>query len=238
MKYVKLLAASSALVLAGAANAGEFSSSIAATSDYDFRGISLSATDPALQVSVDWAADNGFYAGAWASNIDYGSDVDGDLELDLYLGLSGETGAGLGWDVGLVYYTYPGSSSSATQSKIDAYPEIYAGVSYGIFEFKQWIADYPGSSDDIGYYTEAGVGFELPAGFTLGLHVGYNYGDFFDGTEYADYSIAVGYTLGNFDLELKYVDNSLSSSDALFTKDDVFNSEGRAIFTVSTSLPW
>ena len=236
MKYVKLLAASSALMLAGTASAAEFSSTVAVTSDYDFRGITLSAKDPALQVSVDWATENGGYFGAWASNLDYGDDIDGDLELDLYFGFTGETGAGLGWDVGLVYYVYPGSSSSATQDSIEAYPEIYGGVSYGIFEFKQWIANYPGSTT--GYYTEAGVSYELPAGFTVGAHVGYNYGEAFEDTEYADYSVSLGYTLGNFDLELKYVDNSLSSSDALYSTDDVFNSEGRVIFTVSTTLPW
>ena len=69
------------------ASADGFSSTVTGVSDYDFRGVSLSATDPALQASVDFAADSGFYAGAWVSNIDYGSAIDGDIELDLYGGL-------------------------------------------------------------------------------------------------------------------------------------------------------
>jgi uncharacterized protein (TIGR02001 family) len=236
MKQVKWFAAGAALAVAGAAHAGEFSSTITATTDYDFRGVSLSAKDPALQVSLDWAADSGFYVGAWASNIDSGPDVDGDLELDLYGGFSGETAGGLGWDVGLVWYLYPDSSASATKEKIADYPEIYAGISYGPFELKQWYSNDLFGADVDGLYTEANASFELPAGFTLGLHLGYNYGDAFDGFEYLDYSVAVGYTLGNFDLELKYTGTDLSGQDKI--TDDVFNTEGRVIFSVSTTLPW
>ena len=77
---------------------------VTAVSDYDFRGISLSAKDPALQGSIDWAAANGFYVGAWASNIDYGPGVDGDIEVDLYAGFAGEVVQGLqtfGHELGL-----------------------------------------------------------------------------------------------------------------------------------------
>jgi hypothetical protein len=53
-----------------------------------------------------------------------------------------------------------------------------------------------------------------------------------------DYSIGVTYTLGHFDLGLKWVDNDLDSGDFLYTEGDVFNSEGRAVFSVSTTFPW
>jgi uncharacterized protein (TIGR02001 family) len=236
MKHVKCLVASIALAASGSAVAGEWSSTITATSDYDFRGVTLSAKDPALQASIDWAAESGFYVGAWASNIDYGSDVDGDIELDLYGGYAGETSGGLGYDVGGVWYTYPGSSSSANKFKIEDYPELWAGLSYGMFDVKQWWAiDYGGGSDDA-FYTEGNLTFEPAENFSIGLHLGYNYGDAFDGSEYMDYAVSVGYTLGNFDLELKYTGTDLSGSDKI--TDDVFNTEGRVIFSVSTTLPW
>ena len=228
------------LMATGAVAQAEVTGTVTAVSDYDFRGVSLSAKDPALQGSIDWAAENGIYLGAWASNIDYGNAYDGDIELDLYGGFAGETEAGLGWDVGLVYYTYPDSSGSATKSEIKDYPELYAGLTYSFFEVKQWYTnDYSGSDKD-GFYTEGNANFELPANFTLGLHLGYNYGDAFEGEDgaedfdYLDYSLGVGYTLGHFVLNLKYVDNDLDEQ----TKDDVFNSEGRAIFSVSTTFPW
>src|SRR5512139_1254680 len=209
------------LLVSGAAAHAELSGTVGVVSDYDFRGISLSAKDPALQGSIDWASESGFYVGAWGSNIDYGQGVDGDIEIDLYAGYAGETEGGLGWDVGLVYYTYPGADD------ISDYPEIYGALSYKWFEFKQWYSNDLSGTDLDGWYTEGNASFELPANFGLNLHLGYNFGDAFDDTEYMDYSIGVAYTLGNFDLELKWVDNDLSNGDILYTKDDVFNSEGR-----------
>lgn len=222
------------LMAAGAVANAEVTGTVTAVSDYDFRGVSLSAKDPALQASIDWASESGFYAGAWASNIDYGNDVDGNIELDLYGGFAGETEAGLGWDVGLVYYTYPDSSESNTKAEIKAYPELYAGLTYSFFEVKQWYTnDYSGTDEDA-FYTEGNANFELPANFTLGLHAGYNYGDAFEDFEYVDYAVSVGYTLGHFDLGLKYVDNDMDEQ----IESDVFNSEGRVIFSVSTTFPW
>ncbi|HEY7740572.1 MAG TPA: TorF family putative porin, partial [Steroidobacteraceae bacterium] len=72
MRYPTALVAVGLLCATAAANA-EVSYTVTAVSDYDFRGVSLSAKDPALQASIDYAHDSGFYAGAWASNIDYGS---------------------------------------------------------------------------------------------------------------------------------------------------------------------
>jgi uncharacterized protein (TIGR02001 family) len=231
MKLRQGVAAALLLVSGAAANA-EVTGTVGAVSDYDFRGVSLSAKDPALQGSIDWAGESGFYVGVWGSNIDYGNDVDGDIEIDLYAGYAGETAGGLGWDVGLVYYTYPGADD------VDDYPELYVGVSYKWLELKQWYTNDYGGTDDDGWYTEGNASFELPANFGLNLHLGYNYGDVFDGTEYMDYSVGVGYTLGNFDLELKYVDTDLSRGDAAFSSSDVFNTEGRVIFGVSTTFPW
>src|SRR5690348_2212837 len=44
------------------------SGSVALTSDYRFRGITLSDGLPALQLDVDWSAPQGWYAGAFASS--------------------------------------------------------------------------------------------------------------------------------------------------------------------------
>lgn len=223
------------LAVAGTAHA-QFSATITATSDYDFRGVSLSAKDPALQASLDYAfGETGFYVGAWGSNIDYGDDVDGDIEVDLYTGYDGAINDDTGWTVGLTWYTYPGSSNSATRSKIEAYPEAWLGINYKGLDLKQWYAfEYDGTNDAL--YTEANYTFELPQNFSLSLHAGYNYGDAFEDFEYFDYSVAVGYELGNFGLELKYTGTDLSGDDKV--TDDVFNTEGRLVFSVSTTLPW
>lgn len=116
MRYVRILAALGLLAAAAAANA-QVTSTWTLTNDYDFRGASQSATDPAVQASIDYAHESGWYVGAWASNVDFGP-ADVDYEVDLYTGFSGGDENGLGWDVGLVYYSYPDESDFN-------YPEIY-----------------------------------------------------------------------------------------------------------------
>lgn len=224
------------LAVAGAAQA-QFSSTITAVSDYDFRGVSLSAKDPALQASLDYAfGETGFYVGAWASNIDYGDGADGDLELDLYAGYEAAINDDLSWNVGAVYYTYPGSDNTATKSKISSYPELSVGIDWKGLGLKQWYAiDYGGSSNDA-LYTEANYTFALPQNFSFTLHAGYNYGDAFDSFEYFDYSATVGVDVGRFSLALKYTGTDNSGADKV--TDDVFNNEGRVLFSVSTTLPW
>jgi uncharacterized protein (TIGR02001 family) len=226
--------AAAALSLTAMAASAEITGTIGAVSDYDFRSVSLSAKDPALQGSIDYAHDSGFYAGVWGSNIDSGDDVDGDIEVDLYLGIANQINDDLGYDVGIVYYTYPGSDD------IDAYPEIYAGLTYKWFEFKQWYSNDNGATDEDAFYTEVNASFDLVENLSLGLHLGYNYGDYFTEPsvgiedEYLDYSVGLNYTLGHFDLGLKYVDNDMDHQ----VEDDVFNSEGRVIFSISTTFPW
>lgn len=229
----------------------EVTGTAALTSDYDFRGVSLSAEDPAIQGSIDYAHENGFYASAWASTLDYGSDYDGSLELDLSAGISGETDIGIGWDVGLVWYTYPGSDSSETKSKIEDYGEAYLGGSYKMFDAKVWYADDYGDTGESAWYTELNASFDLPAGLTLGLHVGQSFGDYWDAVadaaesdlettgidgDYTDWSIGLGYTVGNFDLNLRYVDTNTDSE--LQVNNDAFANDSRIVFTVTTSFPW
>jgi len=240
MKKLRWLLASVALATWGGASAGEFSATVTATTDYDFRGVTQTAQDPALQASIDWAADGGFYTGAWASNVDFGDCCDESVELDLYVGFGGGDEEGLTWDVGAVYYLYPGGDN------LD-YPEIYAGVAYGIFDVYVWYSWDFFAYGESAYYLEGNVNIPLPQDFGLVLHAGYNGGDSFPtidpvegvliGDSYVDYKVGVTKTWGNFEFELAWVDGS-DYEVADGTPDNVLSSEGRAIFTVSTTFPW
>jgi uncharacterized protein (TIGR02001 family) len=234
MKNVKWLVASVALAVAGVANAGDLSMTVTATSDYDFRGVTQTAQDPALQLSVDWAAENGLYVGAWGSNVDFGDCCDENVELDLYAGFAGGDEEGLTYDVGGVYYMYPGADD------LD-YPEIYAGVAYGMFDAKLWYSWDFFALDEDAYYIEGNMNVPLPAEFGLALHVGYSDGTVFDDFEgyesYFDYSVGITRSFGGFDFELKWVDGSdWKALDG--TPGDVLSSEARVILSVSTTLPW
>lgn len=233
MKNVKWLAAGVALMAAGVAHAGEFSMTVTATSDYDFRGVTQTAGEPAIQGSIDWAADNGLYVGAWASNVDFGRCCDESVEVDLYAGFAGGDEEGLTFDVGALYYSYPGADD------LD-YPEVYAGIAYGIFDAKVWYSWDFFALDKSAYYIEGNVSVPLPADFGLSLHLGYNDGEAFDEpgySSYFDYSVGVTKALGNWEFELKWVDGS-DWKELNNQPKDVLSSDARVIFSVSTTLPW
>jgi uncharacterized protein (TIGR02001 family) len=240
MRNLRILAALGMISAAAAANAG-VTSTWTLASDYDFRGITQTANDPAIQASIDYAHDSGWYVGGWASNVKFcpspkNGCAEPNAELDLYTGFSGSTGeGGLGWDVGLIYYTYPGESDYN-------YFEAYGSLSKDWFKGKVWYSNDFGGDVTQGntpaFYVEGNGTFPLPNNFSVLAHVGYSFGDYWDDTDkYFDYSLGVGYTVGNFSLALKWIDGS----DYEFgknTPDDVFSSEGRVVFTVATTFPW
>lgn len=226
-----------ALVLMASASIAhaQLSGTVTAISDYNWRGITQSADDPALQGSIDWAADSGVYVGAWASNIDFGNSFDSDIEVDLYGGIRG--GDDLAWDFGLIYYMYPGETDAN-------WPELYASLTYGVVTGKiSYTNEFGGFSNDSALYYELGAGWELPENFGLNAHIGYSDGDGINDAyagnvdDYFDWSAGVTYTLGNFVLGLKYVDGSdLEAHDG--TPGDISSSEAKAVFSVSTTFPW
>jgi uncharacterized protein (TIGR02001 family) len=215
MKQLKVLSAVGLLALAGTANAG-LSSTVTATNDYDFRGITQTDEDPALQASIDFATEGGWYVGAWASNVDFGNDA--NIELDVYTGFTGKIGENMNWDAGIVYYSYPG------ESDINA-PEVYGSLAWKILKGKiSYSNDWGGSGKD-SVYLDASANVPLGERFSLQAHVGNSSGGYY-ADDILDYSAGAGVTLGNFALVLKYVDTNLDNDD------------GRVIFTVATTFPW
>ena len=105
----------------------ELSANIGVVSNYFFRGISESDDGAAVQGGLDFEDESGFYAGTWASNVDFGDST--SYELDLYLGFGAELDNGLGYDVGYLYYAYPDAPGSAD------FGEVYGSLSYSLFSF-------------------------------------------------------------------------------------------------------
>jgi uncharacterized protein (TIGR02001 family) len=216
----RIALATALFAVAGAAHA-EFTITPALVTDYDFRGISQNDESETLQLGMNYSLESGVYIGAWASEVDYGVGSNATWELDLMAGYAwGDAVDSIGYDVGVVYYTYPSSSTED-----DVY-EIYGGITRGMFSGKVWVA--PDIDSDMAIYTEANAAIPV-AGFTIGLHAGYSFGDAWEDAEHLDYSVGVSKGLGPLDLNLKYVNSN-----------DLDGPAGRNawIFSVSTTLPW
>ncbi len=236
-----ILAWLGALLLAAQGANADVSATVTALTDYDFRGVTLSSGDPALQASIDYTKGI-FYASVWGSNLDYGDDYDSELEVDLIAGLTGETANGMGWDTGIVVYTYPLSSGSEpTEHQIDAYPEVYAGASFKIFDAKLWYSWDSSGSNQSAWYAEGNLNFSLPWELGLTLHGGYSFGDYWepDGApdaSYSDFAITLSRSFGHFDFALKGVTTDTKSEYEI--DSGAFANDSRLIFSVATTFPW
>jgi uncharacterized protein (TIGR02001 family) len=144
-------------------------------SDYRFRGISQTVKKPAFQGGFDIGHETGFYVGNWNSNIDSGAYNGANLEMDFYGGYKTSMD-GFGFDVGAIYYYYPGSGVGGS-TKIDN-TELYAGVTFGMFSAKYYyaVSDFFGAPDSDGSaYLDLGFAYDLGNGFGVNAHVGYQW---------------------------------------------------------------
>lgn len=145
MKKTLIAAATTCLLTLSAGAAADVTSTVSLASDYTFNGVSQTSNDPALQASVDYAANSGFYAGTWASNVDFGSGDDTNIEWDAYLGQYFQLNEKVGLDAGIAYYTYHGDSVSDTYNYPEAYAKFGYSSSLGNSELNFWYSwDYFG----------------------------------------------------------------------------------------------
>jgi uncharacterized protein (TIGR02001 family) len=231
MKSIRTLALVTGLLALSGVSQAQFSSTWTAVSDYDFRGFSQSAKDPALQGSADYAfGESGFSVGAWASNVDFGTGVDGDVELDIYANYVGTINDTFAWTAGVTYYSYPGSDD------VGEYPEIYVGFNAGDFSLKQWYADSLFDSDVSAQYTEVNYTAAINDSFALVFHAGYTWGDFWEDAELVDYAVQANYTAGNFTIFGKLTGTDASGDLKIETDEN--NNEPRFLVGVMTTFPW
>lgn len=187
--FRKTLLALASCVLAAPALAEGVATNFSLTTNYKFRGQDQSSNKPAVQGGFDYAA-GGFYVGNWNSSISFANGI----EMDLYGGYKGEV-AGLGYDVGLFQYVYPGLSNANTT-------EIYGGLSYGMFsgKYSHTVSDeYFGvpRSQNTGYFAFA-ANMPLAAKLTLNAGLGYTlWASNAAPPDYHDYKLGATYDLGS-----------------------------------------
>ena len=91
--------------------AGDLTGGVTATSDYVLRGVSQTDGGPALQASLAYQADRGWYAGAWVSTLNatrwYYPAGEADTELDVFAGVSRALAENWAIDAHAARYIYP-----------------------------------------------------------------------------------------------------------------------------------
>ena len=179
---------------------------VGAFTDYRYRGISQTRLKPALQAGVDYSLD-GFYVGAWASNIKWIKDVGGDanVEIDLYGGYKGEIVKDLAYDVGVLTYQYPGNKLKPNAKTT----ELYGAVTYGpaTLKYSHAVTNTFGNLDSKNSsYLDLSATFDA-GGISVVPHVGYQKikGPLSNDASYTDYSLTVSKDFSGLVLSLALV---------------------------------
>lgn len=235
----------------------DLSVTLGATSDYIFRGISQTSEDPAAQGSIDLTYGI-FYAGIWATNVDFDDAPPANAEIDLYAGIK-PTWAPVSFlgpitfDLGVIYYAYPDARSGA---ELD-YVELKAGYSMESPWIKgltsgttvYWSPEYGGETGEV-ITVESSASYALPQVgiFAPSLSGGYGtvYGDIdegfsVDGTredEYMYWNVGLELAVEKFTFDFRYWDTDI---DVAPGAGGICANQGlcdeRFVFSASVTLP-
>lgn len=182
----------------------DFGARVTLTTDYVFRGVSRSRERSAVQGGFDLNHAVGFFAGIWASSVDFPFDDSSEnprrVELDLYLGLERELARDWTGSVTLIHYGYPDSGG------LDyTYEEAMIGL-----RFREQVAMFVAYTDSAFGSEEPSFTYELtavyPAPLRLDLKGGVGYSDLQDlvGEGYVFWSAGISRAVSRFSFDLSY----------------------------------
>lgn len=216
-------AAFAALTIAGSASAQDVAFNAAIGSDYVFRGFSQTDEGITVQAGLDFATDGGWYAGAWASNVDFGDGT--DVELDIYGGYRTEA-AGWALDFGLIAYSYIGSPSGVSYDNF----EIKAAASRAIGPATVGAAFYYSPSswgvDNESLYSELNLAFAATDKISISGAIGSQ--TFDPGDDYTTWNVGGSFAFNDtLALDLRYHDTDV---------DNVAVADGRFVATLKAAF--
>jgi uncharacterized protein (TIGR02001 family) len=204
---------------------------VGVTTDYIFRGISQTQHKPAVSGGVDYSHSSGIYAGAWLSNqkwVETGPyKTDSDLELDLYGGYKGTAGD-IGYDIGVIRYSYDGDRGAAVTLPTPDTTEVYLGASWKMLTLKysHVVSDYfigwgsiaAGSEYKTkgSNYLELNLTQDLGDGWGVLGHIGYQKvkHDDINKASYTDWKVGVTKDVGFGTVTLAYTDTDADAINA------------------------
>ncbi|HEY6451443.1 MAG TPA: TorF family putative porin [Steroidobacteraceae bacterium] len=103
-----------------------WSASLGVTSDYIFRGVSQTYDSAAVQLGATYLNPQGWFAGAWASNVNPYPHAGSSAELDLYAGITRPLGADFSTRIAYTRYSYLDDPRPANYN----YDEIAVSAAY------------------------------------------------------------------------------------------------------------
>jgi uncharacterized protein (TIGR02001 family) len=245
MRAVKKILAGALLMSAavsGVAHAeGTWSGNIALTTDYEFRGITQTSGNPAVQGGFDYV--NGqFYAGTWASNVSFS---DGP-ELDVYAGFTPTLGP-VALNLGVIGYFYPGAQDDGAEFdyyEAKAAATITPAEGFSVTGSLYYSPDFFGETSDA-FYSEIAAAYAFSDALSFSGAFGHQTIDDVNGPgagsdsgDYNTWNIGATYTTHGFAIDARYVDTDIDAGDtiATYTGTDETAYDSAFILTIKRTL--
>ena len=213
------------------------------TTDYVFRGISQTNENFALQPSIAYEHESGFFASAWGSNVSFLLDKGGPrlveddgVEVNLTLGFDyavNENFSVLAW---VMHYMYPSNDRS-----IRDYTEYRLSGTVGWFTLGVDHSNDFFGSDDSGTYLSAGLDIPLQNDFGVIAGIGRQTWDQSqpvgpnNDVGYTDFKLGVTKSWQGFDFALVYTDTNGSEVVPSFAALPEL-ADQRLVFSVARSF--
>ncbi|MDV3458107.1 TorF family putative porin [Sphingomonas sp. HF-S4] len=214
---------------------------VTVTSDYRFRGLTQTDKKVALQGTVNVNHESGLYVGTWASTLDDEVSLPGygDAEIDLYAGYTKTLDSGVGFDVGMLYYYYPGGADGLDTD----FFEPYASVMYTVGPVTAKVgANYAwsgqsGLADQDSLYLRGDLTVGIPnTPVSLLGHIGHTDGQLgilAPDAKYTDWSLGAEIVHKFVKLGVQYVDTDITN-DADYA--DAIGADPKVLFYATLSF--
>lgn len=214
MKTWKLALAAAAATLAMGATTAAYADdaptvtfNVGASSDYVFRGVSQTDGDPQIFGGADLTS-GVFYAGVWASNVDFGDDT--KAEVDAYVGAKPTVG-NISMDLGAIYYGYVDAPSGSDYGywEIKAAGSAPVGpltVGAGFYYSPEFFGGTGGS-----LYSEVNASGSPADKWTISGAFGHQAYEDFSALDYSTWNIGVSYAFTDkVSGDLRFFDNDIN----------------------------
>ncbi|WLI14002.1 MULTISPECIES: TorF family putative porin [Pseudomonas] len=187
---------------------GDFDLKLATTPSRSMaQGLVKPSTSGSFHGGLDLSHDSGFYVGQWSPSM--GLSPSSNLEVDSYMGFKQPFDHSLGYEVGMIHYSYPKADTLDSQ-------ELFGGLTLLGSRFGAAFSNDPDKQNstlfaDLSGNQPFGIGISLKY-TTHQLNTPVSVDDGYVGS-FTDWSVKLSRPFMGIDLDLIYSDSNLSGSD-------------------------
>jgi uncharacterized protein (TIGR02001 family) len=200
------------------------SGSLGGTSDFVFRGLSLTRGDPAAQASIDIEFPKEFYVGAFVATCDPNPGPSPPVEMDIWAGRYWRMSESISADLRLSQYTYPDDPRRVSYNRT----EITGTLGYRNQLFiaaiyspnTKAVASSPGYDEGDAWAVELSGRYPIGERFAVSAGIGHYGLDEVYHDSYSYWNVTVTATLAPFELQLAWLGVD-DSAEEHFSEDVV-----------------